>query len=1022
MDPDLTPSERPRFNSPKRLSSTSFSSLDTDLRPQHHPQLPNPPVFTARRLHLRRLFASVKNKTGKEDIDQRLSPQPETRLISHGQHDAEVKEVSCPRRLFDPSENERVRFSTPRLDRCQSRLNRELLQSPSRRQMTKQEDVYRSISRESDVICGPGFLPKAEILLQPETRPISEEQLRAEVKGIYAGLIMVEAKCVEVDTQQATSARAHPSTQLKLSKLSSEQWQALTILRRTLLHEHHDFFLTSQHPSASTAPRRLASKYSMPARMWRHGIHAFLEILRHRLPDSIHHMLAFIYIGYSIMAPLYETVPGFNEEWITCLGDLSRYRMAIEDEDIKDRELWASVAKFWHVKASDKCPRTGRLFHHLSILARPYILQQLDYYVKSLLCSPPFKPAQESIMTLLRPIQDVDEKTYQKPYGLESGMVKACDLPFIKIYDKFNSLPAKLIGLSDNRSSRGTAECLAQSYYIAIAKVFSIFDYGYKPDFCTKARSLFRAAWNEVKGTTDSPLIPLKNIPRPLPMDYRSWADTYFPNDWFEHHAIIEDEKGMEKLSEIVQRAERLWLGFLSARCALTAFRSYKYVDAYFPNDWFEYFAINEDGKGMEKPSEIVQRAERIRWLGILLPKRYVTEFGSYPWSDREILRIHISKIAVGTRSVYNEEQHEIQSTVINSVGVPKLIANGVLLMQSMPRSSEINSQVKQSAFWTDVSSSSQHRLVGMPHLVDIIQAHEYHTHNDFQSNPPSQEAAFCIERKLAFMRIDELLSLLEYKFKRFLQRKCAGLFRMQGRTFIVAIATMFRTLPNVMARPLNPSPSFVLSPNENDSGFSQYWKDVWHVFKERYSGPLLMNILWAVFLVGLFLLITFHDKGRWKETDLLAIATSCTSAPSFFLGMGDWLSDWQLAFLWIFNARLNLRLLERNLLSLPRSRSPTSICIITTGCVSAGVLAQRIPIEDGRYANHWILATMLAPFMTCFTTHIWSVFIKESGIARGLEDGTYTGVTARLWRQVNRLLRQIIFTVVALVVICLLY
>ena len=36
-------------------------------------------------------------------------------------------------------------------------------------------------------------------VLQPETRPISQEQLVAEVKGIYAGLVMVEAKCIKVD-------------------------------------------------------------------------------------------------------------------------------------------------------------------------------------------------------------------------------------------------------------------------------------------------------------------------------------------------------------------------------------------------------------------------------------------------------------------------------------------------------------------------------------------------------------------------------------------------------------------------------------------------------------------------------------------------------------------------------------------------------------------------------------------------------------------------------------------------------
>ncbi|KAK5344596.1 hypothetical protein LTR61_011635, partial [Exophiala xenobiotica] len=85
------------------------------------------------------------------------------------------------------------------------------------------------------------------MFLQPETRPISQEQLVNEVKGIYAGLIMVEKKCVEICQQQSQTT----------TKLSNEQWQALIALHRTLLHEHHDFFLASQHPTASPALRRL---------------------------------------------------------------------------------------------------------------------------------------------------------------------------------------------------------------------------------------------------------------------------------------------------------------------------------------------------------------------------------------------------------------------------------------------------------------------------------------------------------------------------------------------------------------------------------------------------------------------------------------------------------------------------------------------------------------------------------------------------------------------------------------------
>jgi hypothetical protein len=235
------------------------------------------------------------------------------------------------------------------------------------------------------------------MIKKPDPRPISQKQLVAEVNGIYAGLVIVERKCIEVDTQQ--SPQTGPPT-----TLSNDQWRALIALHRTLLHEHHDFLLASQHPSASPALRSLAAKNAMPARMWRHGIHRFLELLRHRLPATLDHMLTFIYMAYSMMASLYETVPAFGDTWIECLGDLGRYRMAIEDDDIRDREVWATVSRHWYSRASDKAPRTGRLYHHLGILARPNAQQQLYYYIKSLCVEMPFPSARERIMTLFEPI------------------------------------------------------------------------------------------------------------------------------------------------------------------------------------------------------------------------------------------------------------------------------------------------------------------------------------------------------------------------------------------------------------------------------------------------------------------------------------------------------------------------------------------------------------------------------------------------------------------------------------------
>lgn len=238
------------------------------------------------------------------------------------------------------------------------------------------------------------------MLLQPDSSPISEAQLAAEIQGIYDGVVTVELKCIDID-----AALARDSAELGL-----EQWQALIALHRTLLYEHHDFLMATQHPSASEKLKALASKYSMPARMWKHGIHAFLEVLRHRRPESEDYMLAFVVLAYQMMATLYETVPCFTDTWIECLGDLARYRMVIEDDC---KETWAGVAARWYTLASDRHPDIGRLYHHLGILERPS-MRKLSLYAKSLTCSISFLNARDSMPSFCTPI--VREEHLFKPH------------------------------------------------------------------------------------------------------------------------------------------------------------------------------------------------------------------------------------------------------------------------------------------------------------------------------------------------------------------------------------------------------------------------------------------------------------------------------------------------------------------------------------------------------------------------------------------------------------------------------
>ena len=88
-------------------------------------------------------------------------------------------------------------------------------------------------------------------------------------------------------------------------------------------------------------------------------------------------MLSFVYIAYSMVALLMEIVPSFFETWIECLGDLARYRMAIEEDDLRDRQIWSNVARTWYNMAADRSLNVGRIQHHIAVLARPNIVQQL---------------------------------------------------------------------------------------------------------------------------------------------------------------------------------------------------------------------------------------------------------------------------------------------------------------------------------------------------------------------------------------------------------------------------------------------------------------------------------------------------------------------------------------------------------------------------------------------------------------------------------------------------------------------
>ena len=108
-------------------------------------------------------------------------------------------------------------------------------------------------------------------------------------------------------------------------------------------------------------------------RLWRHGIHSLLEIFRDGHPAA---QVAFTDIAYPIITDLLEKVPEYENIWTESLGDLFRYRMAAATTDGDWNEA-ARNARHWYLKTATQLPETGRLYHHLAVVARPDQLQQL---------------------------------------------------------------------------------------------------------------------------------------------------------------------------------------------------------------------------------------------------------------------------------------------------------------------------------------------------------------------------------------------------------------------------------------------------------------------------------------------------------------------------------------------------------------------------------------------------------------------------------------------------------------------
>ena len=277
--------------------------------------------------------------------------------------------------------------------------------------------------------------------------------------------------------------------------------------------------------------------------------------------------------------------------------------MAIEDDEPKDREVWSGVTRFWYNKASDKSPTIGRLYHHLAVLARPYTLEQLYLYTRSLTCVTTFESAKGSILTLFNPILSGKEPRYRRSNSLETTFIKAYGLLFNRKpsdpFDQFDQCVRRLDdeGLLEKYINEATARFTEIGVYAAVSNIAALFEYGGGPKQGL-SKSFFRLNFEEMRLDKDDEKKQILQGKK-CPVYGISFNSTRI---------------GLETAttSKFARPEEALGRSLPENFCM----RGELYTQQYFPEDWFSAAKIDDDERTLDLPSTVERRLERILWLG----------------------------------------------------------------------------------------------------------------------------------------------------------------------------------------------------------------------------------------------------------------------------------------------------------------------------------------------------------------------------------------------------------------------
>jgi Est1 DNA/RNA binding domain len=328
-----------------------------------------------------------------------------------------------------------------------------------------------------------------------------------------------------------------------------------------------------------------------------------------------------------MMALLMESVPSFEETWIEGLGDLARYRMAIEEADLRDREVWSGVARMWYNKASDKSPNVGRIQHHLAVLARPNIVQQLFYYSKALVSVIQFQKARESVMFLFKRFLEGSETDSQRYPAVESTFVKANGVLFThgSIAD-YDSLMSQFASGLDSHIGRVADKFRVQGAEIAFILCAATLGFGNLRGAAFDGRLWFKLTATEVfRRIGDKNIIPFMHVVLAYLFGLTDDAiAAAFMERFIPRKSIVACLNTIDRSDIVNARFEgaefpQHLMGMHGQLPEDFILRGSIWGQRYFPTGFFEGQEVDEKERALELPIHAALRAERCLWLGVRL-------------------------------------------------------------------------------------------------------------------------------------------------------------------------------------------------------------------------------------------------------------------------------------------------------------------------------------------------------------------------------------------------------------------